>query len=360
MSASSTDWATDAEPGRQRIPDAERHGHADGRAAAPLLDAGAALRGTAGARRAAEEDQDPGRGPAGLPRQQWPRRHRRAALPASRRQSLLRPQRGVRPALRLPWLEVRRRRQLRRPADLAAGIVLQGHDQAAGLSGARMGRHGLGLHGPARARCRSCRSSSSDWCRRRSRYVSKKWQDCNWVQSLEGAIDTAHFSFLHKVPTQDEKTKLEIFRSTSAIGAGKELQDRIRWVMDDPRPKFAIAGHDTGLVIGAARKTDIGRQVLAHLAVPDAQPRAGAGRLPGRRLSWPVLGAGRRRELLDLHLQLAARPAVHQFRAREICQGPQPARRGRCRLRAGAQHPQRLHARPCEAEDARASPASWA
>ena len=89
-----------------------------------------------------------------------------------------------------------------------------------------------------------------------SRYVSKKWQDCNWVQSLEGAIDTAHFSFLHKVPTQDEKTKLEIFRSTSAIGAGKELQDRIRWVMDDPRPKFAIAGHDTGLVIGAARKTD--------------------------------------------------------------------------------------------------------
>src|SRR6478752_3678937 len=89
-----------------------------------------------------------------------------------------------------------------------------------------------------------------------SRYVSKKWQDCNWVQSLEGAIDTAHFSFLHRIPSQDEKTKLEIFRSTSAIGAGKELQDRIRWVMDDPRPRFAIAGHDTGLVIGAARKTD--------------------------------------------------------------------------------------------------------
>ncbi len=28
------------------------------------------------------------------------------------------------------WLEVRRRRQLRRPADLAAGVDLQGHDQA--------------------------------------------------------------------------------------------------------------------------------------------------------------------------------------------------------------------------------------
>ncbi len=88
------------------------------------------------------------------------------------------------------------------------------------------------------------------------RYVSKKWQDCNWVQSLEGAIDTAHFSFLHKVPTQDETAKLEVFRSTSAIGAGQELQDRIRWVMDDSRPRFAITGHDTGLTIGAARKTD--------------------------------------------------------------------------------------------------------
>ncbi len=88
------------------------------------------------------------------------------------------------------------------------------------------------------------------------RYVSKKWQDCNWVQSLEGAIDTAHFSFLHKVPATDEKKKLEIFRSTSALGAGSELQDRARWLMDDPRPKFSIVGHSTGLVIGAARKTD--------------------------------------------------------------------------------------------------------
>ncbi len=128
---------------------------------------------------------------------------------------------------------------------------------------------------------------------------------------------------------KDEKTKLEIFRSTSAIGAGQELQDRIRWVMDDPRPRFAIAGHDTGLVIGAGAQDRLRRQLLAHLPVPDAQPCAGAGRLSGRRLSRPVLGAGRRRQLLDLHLQLAARPAVHQFRAREVCQGLQPACRGR-------------------------------
>jgi nitrite reductase/ring-hydroxylating ferredoxin subunit len=88
------------------------------------------------------------------------------------------------------------------------------------------------------------------------RFVSKKWQDCNWVQSLEGAIDTAHFSFLHKIPSRDEGRKLEILRQTSAIGAGTELQDRARWLTDDPRPKFSIHGHETGLVIGAARKTD--------------------------------------------------------------------------------------------------------
>jgi hypothetical protein len=29
------------------------------------------------------------------------------------------------------------------------------------------------------------------------RYVSKKWQDCNGVQGMEGSIDTAHFSFAH-------------------------------------------------------------------------------------------------------------------------------------------------------------------
>jgi phenylpropionate dioxygenase-like ring-hydroxylating dioxygenase large terminal subunit len=88
------------------------------------------------------------------------------------------------------------------------------------------------------------------------RYVSKKWQDCNWVQSLEGAIDTAHFSFLHNIPTKDVSTRLDVLRQSSAIGAQKELEDRIRWVMADPRPKFAIRGHDAGLVIGAARKTD--------------------------------------------------------------------------------------------------------
>lgn len=30
------------------------------------------------------------------------------------------------------------------------------------------------------------------------RWVSKAWQECNWLQGLEGAIDTTHGSFLHR------------------------------------------------------------------------------------------------------------------------------------------------------------------
>src|SRR5262249_36333045 len=29
------------------------------------------------------------------------------------------------------------------------------------------------------------------------RYVTKRLQECNWAHSMEGALDTAHFSFLH-------------------------------------------------------------------------------------------------------------------------------------------------------------------
>ncbi|MFI4999700.1 MAG: Rieske 2Fe-2S domain-containing protein [Reyranellales bacterium] len=88
------------------------------------------------------------------------------------------------------------------------------------------------------------------------RYVSKKWQDCNWVQSLEGGLDTAHFSFLHAVPTKDEAAALAVYSRSAALGDQSKPDDRVRWVRNDPRPKFSVLGHDAGLVIGGARKTD--------------------------------------------------------------------------------------------------------
>ena len=70
----------------------------------------AAVAGTARARLSAAAGQGDGRGPDRLSRYPEPGRPGRAALPASRRQPVLRPQRAWRHPLRLPWLEVRRRR----------------------------------------------------------------------------------------------------------------------------------------------------------------------------------------------------------------------------------------------------------
>jgi phthalate 4,5-dioxygenase oxygenase subunit len=88
-----------------------------------------------------------------------------------------------------------------------------------------------------------------------SRYVTKKWQDCNWVQSVEGALDTAHFSFLHAVLAKDDATARAAL-AKAAIADQAAPDDRIRWIHNDPRPKFTVLGHDAGLLIGAARKTD--------------------------------------------------------------------------------------------------------
>jgi hypothetical protein len=75
------------------------------------------------------------------------------------------------------------------------------------------------------------------------------------VQSVEGALDTAHFSFLHAVLAKDE-AKARAALSKAAIADQSTPDDRIRWIHDDPRPKFTVLRHDVGLLIGAARKAD--------------------------------------------------------------------------------------------------------
>jgi len=90
------------------------------------------------------------------------------------------------------------------------------------------------------------------------RYVSKKWQDCNYLQSLEGAVDTAHFSFLHMIlgtEKMDEAQAVERLKH-AALGAQTVRNDRFRWVRDDPMPSFSVNEIDSGLVIGAARRAD--------------------------------------------------------------------------------------------------------
>ena len=81
-------------------------------------------------------------------RQRGPDRPGRRVLPASPRLLVVRAQRGIRAALRLSRLEIRRRRQLRRADERARAVLQQG--PADRLSDGRDGRRDLGLYGAAR------------------------------------------------------------------------------------------------------------------------------------------------------------------------------------------------------------------
>lgn len=87
------------------------------------------------------------------------------------------------------------------------------------------------------------------------RYVSKKWQDCNWAQCVEGAIDTAHFSFLHMLTGELDEAAEQAMKF-AAIGAQTVKNDRIRWVKEDTMPTFEVLEFPAGLTIGGARRAD--------------------------------------------------------------------------------------------------------
>ena len=79
------------------------------------------------------------------------------------------------------------------------------------------------------------------------RFVTKKLQQSNWAQSMEGALDTAHFSFLH-MPAPKVRANVN---SDAPVN-----EDRLRWVREDPMPTFTIVDHEVGFVVGASRSAD--------------------------------------------------------------------------------------------------------
>ncbi len=103
------------------------------------------------------------------------------------------------------------------------------------------------------------------------RFVTKRLQQCNWAQSMEGALDTAHFSFLHMpAPT--------LAKNDTMTAAADER--RIGWLRNDPLPQFKIVAHDAGFVIGGSRHADAGQlywritqfMLPAHSITPSAMP----------------------------------------------------------------------------------------
>ena len=168
----------------------------DGRADAAILAAGGDVVGAEGRRRADAADAA-GRAADRVPRQRGPGRRHGPSLPAPLRLAVPRPQRGERHPLRLSRLEIRHRGQLRRHAERAGRARLQEPGPGQGLQGGRAQRPRLGLYG-RRARGAAAAGRSKRRCCPKPRCTIKFVQrECNWLQALEGDIDTSHFGFLH-------------------------------------------------------------------------------------------------------------------------------------------------------------------
>ena len=85
------------------------------------------------------------------------------------------------------------------------------------------------------------------------RFVSKKFQQCNWAQAAEGGLDTAHFSFMHANFKDGARAPL---MSSQPGDNEPPAKARYRWLINDSTPRFTILQHDAGLVLGAARTAD--------------------------------------------------------------------------------------------------------
>jgi phenylpropionate dioxygenase-like ring-hydroxylating dioxygenase large terminal subunit len=79
-------------------------------------------------------------------------------------------------------------------------------------------------------------------------FVSKRWQECNWVQALEGGIDNSHVSFLH--------SRLKVEQNVGYDKAADDQKAIMRSLLTDRHPVFEAVDTDYGTLIGARRTVD--------------------------------------------------------------------------------------------------------
>ncbi|HEY7046817.1 MAG TPA: Rieske 2Fe-2S domain-containing protein [Jatrophihabitantaceae bacterium] len=76
-------------------------------------------------------------------------------------------------------------------------------------------------------------------------YTSKRWQECNWLQALEGGIDSSHVSWLHSAGLRNDP----LFKGSK----GNEYN------LADMRPFFEVVESDGGLFVGVRRNAEEGK-----------------------------------------------------------------------------------------------------
>jgi phthalate 4,5-dioxygenase len=85
--------------------------------------------------------------------------------------------------------------------------------------------------------------------------VSATQRDCNWLQTIEGDIDTSHAGFLHSGGVRPEQVEPGTFRY---------------YMLADRAPKYAVLDTDTGVTYGGYRDARPGHEYwrIAHLMFP--------------------------------------------------------------------------------------------
>ncbi len=74
------------------------------------------------------------------------------------------------------------------------------------------------------------------------RFVSKRSQDCNWLQAMEGGIDSSHVSWLHRGDVKNDP----LFKGAKGN----------QYNMNDLAPVFEVVENEGGLLIGARRNAE--------------------------------------------------------------------------------------------------------
>lgn len=76
-------------------------------------------------------------------------------------------------------------------------------------------------------------------------FTSKRWQECNWLQALEGGIDSSHVSWLHSGALDSDP----LFKGSRGN----------KYNLRDLRPFFEVVESEGGLLIGARRNAEDGK-----------------------------------------------------------------------------------------------------
>ncbi len=79
---------------------------------------------------------------------------------------------------------------------------------------------------------------------REQTFISKRLQECNYLQAMEGGIDSSHVSFLHRGALNEDP----LFKGAKGN----------QYNLDDFQPKFEVVESAGGLLIGARRKAEDG------------------------------------------------------------------------------------------------------